>query len=169
MVGGSTITGGWQSSSLKVARKRWNEAEGMYDLESARGPFCMIVVSVFTKKVLNLPTGSICSMCTFSVMIWALLRTAENTGSHLHQHCQVFGFTLHFCSLAWAQQPQPTSHLGGLNFKSKWVKIRISGVHGQGYGDTLGSLNLNLNHKCTFLGYWDWGLRFNFCLHKGGV
>lgn len=65
VVGGSTITGGWQISSLKVARKRWNKAEGMYDLESARGPFCMIVVSVFTKKVLNLPTGSICSMCTF--------------------------------------------------------------------------------------------------------
>ena len=60
----------------------------MYDLESARGPFCMIVVSVFTKKGSESSTGSICS------------ERQKTTGSHLHQHCEVFGFTLHFCSLA---------------------------------------------------------------------
>lgn len=93
VVGGSTITGGWQISSLKVARKRWNEAEGMYDLESARGPFCMIVVSVFTKKGSESSTGSICS------------ERQKTTGSHLHQHCEVLWVHASFLLLGilWAQ------------------------------------------------------------------
>ena len=57
--------------------------------------------------------------------------------------------------MVWAQQPQPTSNLGGLNFKSKWVKG--TGIWGH---------FRKLKFEFKSLMYLRWGLRLGLRFPK---